>query len=572
MSLASGKTYRLKSAILALCALAMPAWLLAQHGTESGHEGATSDRRAAKRRELAGSVHRELDCSDCHGEMEMGMGVEMGGEGMMSGEVGRRRVDPIQTCGRCHTRALNAFLPGVHGVAFSRGTPHAPSCVECHGSHSVQAVADPQSPVSTLRVSEETCARCHESPSLAATHGWQPRVVTDYRQSFHGLSIALGDRRAATCASCHGFHEIRPSRDPRSTVSAARMYQTCAACHAGATPTFATGGVHHNPALPAHRLVDLVRVMYLMTITVVIGSMLLHNGLDFRGRLRERWRQRRGKQKESKPADHESTAPAASGDSESPAKAGAGKRSSYLRFVANERVQHWTLAASFGLLALTGFALKYTWRIPGLEAQQGALWRGFLHRAAAVVFILLAVYHVGYMTLTRRGRSNFRALVPRIRSVRDLVCRCAACLRLGPPSRADWRDLIQTVKYNLGLVPARPAMGRFTYAEKMEYLALLWGSAVMIVTGLILWFEVPFLNRFQHWVFDLATTVHFYEALLATLSVFAWHFYYTIYNPHVFPLSKTMLTGRISREEMERDHALELREVEGEANGRAGHS
>lgn len=56
----------------------------------------------------------------------------------------------------------------------------------------------------------------------------------------------------------------------------------------------------------------------------------------------------------------------------------------------------------------------------------------------------------------------------------------------------------------------------------------------------------------------LDTTVHFYEALLATLSVFARHFYFTVFNPHVFPLSKTMLTGRMSREEMERNHALEL--------------
>ncbi|MDQ3258849.1 MAG: hypothetical protein M3R15_34125 [Acidobacteriota bacterium] len=55
---------------------------------------------------------------------------------------------------------------------------------------------------------------------------------------------------------------------------------------------------------------------------------------------------------------------------------------------------------------------------------------------------------------------------------------------------------------------------------------------------------------------------HFYEALLATLAIFAWHFYYTIYNPHVFPLSTTMVTGRISHEEMERDHALELRMLE----------
>ena len=113
-----------------------------------------------------------------------------------------------------------------------------------------------------------------------------------------------------------------------------------------------------------------------------------------------------------------------------------------------------------------------------------------------------------------------------------------------------------------GRVP--PAMGRFNYTEKLEYFGLVWGSIVMIVTGLVLWFETPFLHRFQYWAFELATTVHFYEAVLATLSILVWHFYFTIYNPGVFPISTTMLTGTIDREEMERNHALELETIEKE--------
>ena len=548
--------------------LATPVLLVAQHGTGGGMESeGRSGQQAAKQRELAQSVHRKLGCAECHGEAEMagGMGEGMGG----GGEMGEGRPDPVNTCARCHGQAMAAYSPSVHAVAFGRGIPHAPSCVECHGSHTVKAVADPRSPVSKLRVSEETCARCHEPTSVMAIHGLQPNVVPDYRLSFHGLSAALGDQRVATCVSCHSSHEIRSSRDPLSTISAAKMYQTCGVCHAGTAPTFATGGVHHNPALPRHKLVDIAGYMYLMMIGIVISAMVLHNGLDFWGRRRERWTHGRGKLRGSKTDVQKATAPEATGDAKSLAQTAAEDSPTHLRFTVIERVQHWTLAASFGLLALTGFALKYTWRIPFLEAQQGALLRAWLHRAAAIVFITLAVFHVGYMLLTRRGRYNLRSFLPRIRSVRDFLCSCAACLRLGPPSRADWRDLIQTVKYNLGLVPTRPAMGRFTYAEKMEYLALLWGSGVMIVTGLILWFEVPFLNRFQYWVYDLVTTVHYYEALLATLALFAWHFYYTIYNPHVFPLSTTMLTGRISHEEMERDHALELRTLEENAAKKA---
>jgi hypothetical protein len=190
--------------------------------------------------------------------------------------------------------------------------------------------------------------------------------------------------------------------------------------------------------------VDIAGFLYLMATVVVIGSMLLHNGLDFRGRLRERRIQGGVTTRESKPG------------------------ATHLRFTITERVQHWTLAASFALLALTGFALVYAWRIPFVEAQQGAILRDVLHRAAAAVFITLSAFHVGYVLLTRRGRENLHATFPHAHSAHDWFCRFAACFRLGPPSGADWRDLVQTVKYNLGVVPTRPAMGRFTYAEKME--------------------------------------------------------------------------------------------------------
>ena len=117
---------------------------------------------------------------------------------------------------------------------------------------------------------------------------------------------------------------------------------------------------------------------------------------------------------------------------------------------------------------------------------------------------------------------------------------------------------MQMVKYNLGLARERPQFGRFTYAEKMEYFALVWGTLVMVVTGLALWFEVSFLNRFPFWSFQLATIVHYYEAILATLAIVVWHFYFTMFNPDVFPISKAMITGELSREEMEREHPKEL--------------
>lgn len=564
---AEKKIYLLKLAALTVFTLAIPFWLLAQQGEEMGGEkvGDTSSVEAAvKENELRQSVHKNLDCSTCHGETEMGFS----------------KLDPVSTCANCHEQAFNAFLPSVHADSVRKEMPQAASCVACHGSHEVQAVSNPFSAVSRMRVTEETCAKCHESPTWTETYSIPPDPVADYRQSFHGLSAAMGDKRTANCASCHSYHEILPSSNPLSTVSPKNLAQSCAACHAGANtqttgglPTFATGGIHYNPEKQfGFKIVDFVKLMYLMMITLTISLMFLHNLTDFWGRLRERLKRRHEKLQLVTSADNEEIEPLLSKGDGTVTKKGeiaADSKSKtilkFLRFTVNERIQHWTLAASFITLALTGFALKYTWQIPFLEAEQWVIAHGFLHRAAAVVFIVLAVYHVGFMMLTQRGRQNFRALVPRLSSARDFICRCAACLRLGPPSVSDWKNLIQTVKYNLGFAERLPKMGRFTYAEKMEYFALIWGSAVMIATGLILWFFVPFLNRFQYWVFELATTVHYYEALLATLSIIVWHFYYTIYNPHIFPLSKAMVTGKISREEMERDHALELQTIEEEA-------
>ena len=74
----------------------------------------------------------------------------------------------------------------------------------------------------------------------------------------------------------------------------------------------------------------------------------------------------------------------------------------------------------------------------------------------------------------------------------------------------------------------------------------------------VLWFEVPFLNRFPFWGFELATVAHYFEAILATLAIVVWHFYFTMFNPDVFPISTAMIGGELTRKEMEREHPQEL--------------
>lgn len=468
-------------------------------------------------------------CSSCHGAHEAA--------GALTRDQRLTTPRIAQTCGSCHAQARLTFSRSVHSVGVARGIPHAPTCTTCHGGHTVRSVTDPGSPVSRLRVAGETCARCHGSVKIAEMHDLPVRVVEDFRGSFHGLAGAAGDRRVANCASCHGYHEIRPSGSPFSRTHPINLGRTCGECHPGAGPRFARGGIHHVDRGPGHRLVDWVGGMYAGMIVVVIGLMALHNGLDFR----RRWvdRDRQGSRREATPADDVGE---------------------HLRFTLDERIQHWSLAASFATLALTGFALRFAWRVPWVDGQLQETVRAGVHRGAAVVFMGLAVYHLGYLVLTPRGRAMAREVLPRLRSIGDVACCAAACYRLGPPGLADWREMLGTIRYNLGLSSHRPAYGCFAYWEKTEYWALAWGTVIMAGTGFALWLETPFLNRFPYWAFDLLRTIHFYEATLAGLAILVWHLYYTVVNPDVFPLNRAMTRGTLTDEEMVRDHPLDIKE------------
>ena len=119
--------------------------------------------------------------------------------------------------------------------------------------------------------------------------------------------------------------------------------------------------------------------------------------------------------------------------------------------------------------------------------------------------------------------------------------------------------------YYLGRRPDRPAYDRFGYVEKLEYWALVWGSAVMTVTGFALWFENQSLSVVPLWGLDLATVIHYYEAWLATLAIVVWHFYWVIFNPEVYPMSLVWLDGRLSAEAMEHEHPRELERLRGTA-------
>ena len=205
-------------------------------------------------------------------------------------------------------------------------------------------------------------------------------------------------------------------------------------------------------------------------------------------------------------------------------------------------MQHILTLSTFFTLVITGFALKFKWSIPLVADQTNVVLRGWGHRVAAVLMIATS-------RLPRLLRGLHRA-GPRPGLVRML------------PRWKDVEDIVGTIRYFLGLADHKPKFDRFSYVEKAEYLALVWGTIVMVVTGFLLWFQNEALKHIPMWGLDVATIIHYYEAILATLAIIVWHLYYVFVNPDFAPMSFTWIDGKLSRHDMEHEHALELEEID----------
>ncbi len=215
----------------------------------------------------------------------------------------------------------------------------------------------------------------------------------------------------------------------------------------------------------------------------------------------------------------------------------------FLRLSLNLRLQHFVMLTSVLTLILTGLPLKFH------DASLSHLiigWLGginnsaLIHRIAATGLIGVGVYHLFYTFLSRDGRRDFKLLLPQ---------------------KQDLLDYFQQIKYYLGKTDEKARFGRFSYIEKFDYWAVYWGMVIMISSGSLLWFEGIALRVLPKFALDIAKEAHSDEALLATLAIIIWHFYNVHLNPHKFPMSKTWITGKISRSEMIEEHALEYEEI-----------
>jgi len=214
-------------------------------------------------------------------------------------------------------------------------------------------------------------------------------------------------------------------------------------------------------------------------------------------------------------------------------------RRMFLRFTTAHRIEHMVHLVSFVLLAVTGLLQRFSYLswvayvasvLGGLEKLRA------VHRVAAIALALTSVYHVWEILDIWFVKREKGPMWPRLQ---------------------DFKDLWQNVKYNLGLADHRPRYDRFSIEEKMEYWALLWGTLLMGVTGLMMWWAEEITRVLPGWLIPVARALHGWEAVLAVLAILTWHMYHVLVRTR----NTSIFTGYMTEEEMKHEHPQEYRRI-----------
>lgn len=214
------------------------------------------------------------------------------------------------------------------------------------------------------------------------------------------------------------------------------------------------------------------------------------------------------------------------------------------RFKPIRRIEHLVGMVTFVTLVLTGFpqSLGGNWSIALINSLGGIEQVRWIHRIAGVIFSIHALLHLTAIfagVLTKRMRM-------------DLL-----------PGPQDIRDAVHNLGYYLGTREEPPALPKFDYRQKFEYLGMVLGGMVMIGSGFILLFPIEASSIFPGQFIPAAQVAHSNEALLALLVLVIWHIYGSHLSPEVFPADTTIFTGYISKTELEERHKLEYERLFG---------
>lgn len=222
-------------------------------------------------------------CSDCHGSHEMKKYDDP------ASKISKQNIQ--QTCGQsnCHIKQLSEYVGSVHETAIrEKNNYDSPNCTNCHGNHQIMKNNETGSQLSSSKGLVQLCSGCHNSVELVRKYNLPTGRTNSYNDSFHGLAVRGGSKTAANCESCHGYHNVRNSKDSTSSINKKNLPQTCGKCHPGANDAFLNTAIHVTDFKNESPWVFWTTRFYMIMIIMTIGGMILHNILDLRKKVQEK--------------------------------------------------------------------------------------------------------------------------------------------------------------------------------------------------------------------------------------------------------------------------------------------
>jgi cytochrome b subunit of formate dehydrogenase/NAD-dependent SIR2 family protein deacetylase len=470
-----------------------------------------------------GAIHRsevakvvlgeESNCGDCHTYHYMAPDHEHD-----------RALE--KSCADCHREQQEQYENSTHYVSRARGHLKSPGCIDCHDERRISKSEEQFFGHSIV----DLCSRCHGDRDMTMQFQLNPDVVEGYETSYHGQMYQLGyqGEKFATCVSCHDNHSILPSDNPESSVGKNNIINTCAECHDNVNENFVQFLQHYTPHTKSeNKILNWINTFMLLLLGSVLTIFGSHTILWFVKLSIKRIKY---------------------GPIKKPVKT----KMRVERFAVFERLLHFFMALSFLILAGTGLPLKYAhsemanWVVHNLIGFENA---ALLHRWAAFTMGLVFLFHfikILYVAFIKKQKGIFK-------SQNSLV-----------PRWQDFKDFFNHIAYFIGIKKEEPAWGRWTYWEKFDYFAVVWGMLIIGSSGLALWFPETFSQLFPGWIINAAHIIHSEEALLATGFIFVVHFFNTHLRPGAFPMDEVIFTGRIPEGKFEEERSLELKDLSNE--------
>lgn len=155
-------------------------------------------------KEFIDSMHFETSCTDCHEDAD---GKDHGKVAVPMKSKRAYRMSFQNACTTCHKKNVAEFKDSVHAAMVADGSDKAPTCSDCHNSHTLKSVKLVE-PIANV-----PCSTCHTE------------IFRAYAEDVHGLERVAKGKTAPLCADCHKSHAIK------AAAVGSDIKDSCLACH-----------------------------------------------------------------------------------------------------------------------------------------------------------------------------------------------------------------------------------------------------------------------------------------------------------------------------------------------------